>query len=113
MFSPRFAEIITGSFSQTERMTVTLILVSILFVVLAIPIAVYIMVVERTWNFHRLWELALRGHRLARIYMAFVVLAFAIAVIACVFAFQAERVAKDRRSAAPHHAVQLNASGDH
>jgi hypothetical protein len=108
MLSSRFSEIITGSFSQTERMTATLILVSILLVALAIPIAVYIMVAERTWNFQRLWELALRCHPLARIYMALVVSAFAIAVIAWIFAFRAEGVARDMGSALTNHPVPMN-----
>jgi uncharacterized membrane protein len=92
-------------------MTAALLLISILLVVIAIPLAVYIMVAERTWNFHKLWELALHGHRLARLYMVFVVLAFVIAVIAWLFAFQADHAAKTMHSAAPNGVLQQNTFG--
>jgi ABC-type dipeptide/oligopeptide/nickel transport system permease component len=91
-------------------MTTTLLLVSILLVAFAIPLAVYTMVVERTWSFHRLWELALRGHRLARFYIALVVLAFVVAVIAWVFAFQAEPALNAKRSAVSDRSLPLAAS---
>jgi hypothetical protein len=94
-------------------MIATLLLVSTLLVGLAIPLAVYIMVAERTWNFYKLWELALRGHRLARLYVAFVGLAFVIAVIAWVFAFQVEHAAKSKYSAVPEHALQRTAFSDY
>lgn len=42
---------------------------------IAIPLLGYIMFTERIWNFHKVWDLALQGHRLSRWYMLIVIFA--------------------------------------
>lgn len=48
----------------------------------AVSLAVYIMYRERTVSLQRIWELALAGQGLSRIYMVLVLIAFLAAVIA-------------------------------
>ncbi|MDC6166407.1 hypothetical protein [Paucibacter sp. XJ19-41] len=69
-------------------MSSTLLTVAILLLAVAIPLAIFIMATERTWNFHKIWELALKGQILSRIYMGVILAAFACAVAAQVLALR-------------------------
>jgi hypothetical protein len=56
-----------------------------LFVLVVLPLGLAILFRERTPNLHRIWDLALEGDRLARIYMVCVVVAFLLAVTSVLF----------------------------
>jgi hypothetical protein len=50
--------------------------------VLALPVLVYVLVTAKTFNLQQVWSLAVSGNRAARLYMALILLAFAVAVLA-------------------------------
>ncbi len=49
-------------------------------VLVVVPLGLVILFRERTANLHRIWDLALGGDRVARVYMVCVVAAFLLAV---------------------------------
>jgi hypothetical protein len=76
-----------------------------------VPLGGYILVKERTANFHKLWDFAMEGHKLARAYLVLIGLAFALAVVAWLFAFTEQRAAKKVAVAAPNPLFQPTAFG--
>ena len=72
----------------------------------AAPLAAYILIKERTANFHKIWELALAGHKLARTYLALVGLGFLLAVIGWFFAMSEHRSTKRVAMPTPKPALQ-------
>ena len=67
-------------------MTSYLLFAAIALIVVAIPIAVIILLRRRTANFQKIWDFALEGDLLARIYMGLVAGAFICAVIGALLA---------------------------
>ncbi|CAN7321967.1 hypothetical protein LJR039_001634 [Pseudorhodoferax sp. LjRoot39] len=76
----------------------------------AFPLAGYILIKERTANFQKIWDLAMAGHRLARIYMAVVILAFLLAVIGWFIALADHRTKKNVSSALSNNSLQRTAT---
>jgi hypothetical protein len=75
-------------------MTSVLLALAFVLLILVLALLAYIMATERTFNLHRVWDLALEGHRLARWYICLVALAFFTAVAAWVSAFMDHPSAK-------------------
>ena len=67
-------------------MSSVLLVVSVALFAVAMPLLAYIMLAERTWNLHKVWDLALSGHKLSRWYVVIIVLSLVLAVVACLFA---------------------------
>lgn len=84
--------------------TLVLLCVGALFAC-ALPLAAYILIKEKTANFHKIWDLALAGYKPARIYMVIVGLAFSLAVVAWFIAFAEHKDAKKVACAAPDHSL--------
>lgn len=87
-------------------MTSILQITAFALVVCALPLALYIMISERTANFQKIWDLPLGGNELVRVYIAIVVAAFLLAVVAWFFALTDHRAAKKGASAASNHSFQ-------
>ncbi len=85
-----------------------LLLISIVLLICAVLLAVYIMISERTANFHKIWDLALAGHKLARLYLVLIVFAFSIAVVAWFFAFAEHKASKKLGSSEYQQSLQFN-----
>lgn len=81
-----------------------LLVASVVLFAIAMPLLAYIMLSERIWNLHKVWDLALSGHRLSRWYTAVVVLSFVLAAVSCIVAIVDSRVQKSNGASA----VQLS-----
>jgi hypothetical protein len=87
-----------------------LLLVAVLLLtVVVLPLLVYILIKERTVNIHHIWALAARGHRLARVYMATVVLAFCFAVASFILAVAQQRAERAAKHVAANPSIERTA----
>lgn len=85
---------------ESIAMSSTLLVVSVALFALAMPLLAYIMLSERMWNLHKVWDLALSGHKLSRWYTVIIVLSFVLAVAACLLAVADNRAQKPKGAAA-------------
>lgn len=82
-----------------------------LVVVVALPLAGYIFVKERTFSLQKVWDMALVGSRPARLYVAVVLLAFTLAVVGWFVALAEHRAGKRVGGGTPNLALQPTAFG--
>ena len=60
----------------------------------AVPLLLYILATETHWNFHKVWDSAMKGHTPSRWYLGLVCSAFALAVVSLMFAIGEQREEK-------------------
>ena len=80
-------------------------------IVCALPLVGWILVKERSANFHRMWEFAIAGHKLAQVYLAIVGLAFALAVTGWVLAFVEQKTEKNAAITVPNQTFKRTPDG--
>lgn len=96
---------------NTMSVASSLMLAALTLIAFALPLAGYILVKERTLNFQKVWTLAVVGRRPARLYVAVVLVAFALAVVGWFFALADHRAEKRVGAAAPNLARQPTTFG--
>jgi hypothetical protein len=63
-------------------------------IAVAIPLLFYILATEASWNFQKVWDAAIGGHKPSRWYLGLVLSAFALAVIGQMLAIGQQREKK-------------------
>lgn len=96
---------------NTMSVAGSLMLAALTLIAFALPLAGYILVKERTLNLQKVWNLAVVGRRPARLYVAVVLVAFALAVVGWFFALADHRAEKRVGAAAPNLARQPTTFG--
>lgn len=80
-------------------MTSLLLIAAIFLLIPTVALLVYIMATERLWNLHKVWSLALRGHRMARFYIGLIAVVFLLALAGTISSSIDQLAAKGRSSA--------------
>ena len=80
--------------------------IALVMTLAVLPLAVYVMLKERT-GFQKIWDLAMAGHKLARVYVVVLCFAFLLAVVGWMVAFSENR--EHKRAVAMTHNNSLGA----